>query len=262
MVVVGVCALCQETKSLCLSHLIPAFIHRLVKRNQELVVVASDKTYSSSLEIREHLLCSACEEVFGKAERSVSQLFIQRDGRFPLRDRLLDAPTLVGDEYSSVKSGRALRDEELKMLTYFALSVFWRGSVGTWEYGGRRPKKNCLGGKYEETLRRYLLGKADVPDSMSLMVMVSRRPVPIPFIHVPVSSRNHGYHVHRFYIPGMQFILNVGQIRPKGCDDLCVQRSLERPIVFSTLTERIVEGDTLHIMRTSVVSKRLLESRR
>ena len=198
MAVVGVCALCQETKGLRLSHLIPAFIHRLVKKNQELVVVASDKTYPTSLEIREHLLCSACEEVLGKAERGFSQLFIQHDGSFPLRDRLIDAPTLAEDEYSTVKSGSALRDEQLKMLTYFALSVFWRGSVGTWEYGGRKPKKNCLGGKYEEMLRRYLLGKADIPDSMSLMVMVSKRPAPILFIHVPISSRNHGYHMHRF----------------------------------------------------------------
>lgn len=221
--------------------------------------MASDNTFSTSKEIRQNLLCADCETRFSRAEKFCSEVFMQADGQFPLRDVLLGAEVIAEDRRSSVRRGTVLGDEQVHKLTYFALSVFWRGSVTKWKYEGRELKKNHLGEKYEGLLRRYLLGEAQVPDSMSLMILLSKAAKPMPFLHAPISSRYHGYYNHHFSIPGMQFVLTVGQVRPKGCDELCVWRSVQRPLVISALPDKDMHEDALCIMRTSVVSKKLLQ---
>lgn len=255
------CALCLKPRPLCQSHLIPAFIHRLLKKDQQLVVMASDNTFPTSKEICQRLLCADCEIRFGRAEKFCSEVFMQADGQFPLRDVLRGAEVIAEDRRSSVKRGTVLGDEQVHKLTYFALSVFWRGSVTKWKYERRELKKNHLGEKYEELLRRYLLGEGQVPDAMSLMILLSNAPNPMPFLHAPISSRYHGYYTHHFSIPGMQFVLTVGQVRPTGCDELCVWRSVQRPIVISALPDKDIHEDALRIMRTSVVSENLLQSK-
>jgi hypothetical protein len=258
MTIPSSCALCREPKPLCNSHLLPAFLHRLLKKDQQLVVVASDNTFLTSKEICQHLLCADCELRFGRAERFCSEVFVQANGQFPLRDVLGRAEVIAEDRLWSVRRGAVLGDEEVHKLTYFALSVFWRGSVTKWKYERRELKKNHLGEKYEGLLRQYLLGEGQVPDSMSLMILLSNAPKPMPFLHAPISSRYHGYYTHHFSIPGMQFVLTVGQVRPIGCDELCVWRSAHRPIVISALPDKDIHEDALRIMRTSVVSEKLL----
>ncbi len=54
-------------------------------------------------------------------------------------------------------------------LTYFAASIFWRGSIHPWKSDGTRPVPL---GPYEEPLRQYLLGEADFPEEMTLSVVV------------------------------------------------------------------------------------------
>jgi hypothetical protein len=53
------------------------------------------------------------------------------------------------------------------------MSVFWRASVCDWESSGEKYHAISLGTKYQEQIREYLLGVAELPHSASVLVLVS-----------------------------------------------------------------------------------------
>jgi hypothetical protein len=56
-------------------------------------------------------------------------------------------------------------------LGYFALSVFWRGSVHVWRGSSKKAPVIQLG-EYEEPIRRYLLGETPFPAGIAVMPFV------------------------------------------------------------------------------------------
>ncbi len=55
-------------------------------------------------------------------------------------------------------------------LAYFALSVFWRASVHTWTSDDGAEVRIEFGARYNEELRRYLIGATALPKKAALLV--------------------------------------------------------------------------------------------
>lgn len=113
------CALCQETKPLSASHIIPEFLYREMydEKNRFHVLSAKDPKRKLRLQkgIYERLLCSDCETKLSTHERYASLVF---SGEAPVKaSQTGDAIKVQGMDYTKFR--------------LFGLSILWRASVST-----------------------------------------------------------------------------------------------------------------------------------
>jgi hypothetical protein len=206
----GTCKLCTLKKNLQDSHLMPRSLYKMArgsgtKGNQDPHVLTAKGRKSSSHQIKDYVLCRDCEQRFSKnGEDYVMRLVTKRNGQFPLLDMLNAIPTPLRmprwTAYSAVQTPGIDRAK----IAYFALSVFWRASVHTWEQEG--GEKTCidLGKKYNEEIRRYLLDETPIPKNANLLVAVctddeSQKTFFVPEENVKVRDRSFGVMVRGLY---------------------------------------------------------------
>ncbi len=79
---------------------------------------------------------------------------------------VLSAPGINVSTYSGTAMGI-----QADKLTYFAMSIFWRGSVHRWPLPNGGAIWNSLG-TYEPLVRSYLLGKGPFPADLVLVATV------------------------------------------------------------------------------------------
>jgi len=90
-------------------------------------------------------------------------------------------------------------------IAYFALSLFWRASVHTWvAHDGERVRID-LGRKYNEEIRRYLLGETPIPKNAALLVAVctdavSQKTFFMPSENTKVRDRSFGVMVRGLFL--------------------------------------------------------------
>ncbi len=108
-------------------------------------------------------------------------------------------------------------------LTYFAMSVFWRGAIHEWKSTlGKIPPPVDVG-EYEAPIGKFLLG-GSFPDDVVLVVSVYRwKPAlnaacPVIPDHLPECQR------YWFYIPGLGFRLYLGKSIPDEIRERCAYR--------------------------------------
>ena len=93
------------------------------------VLVTHQGDVQSSRQYWSHLLCGECEERFNRnGERYAMTQVDNGQGRFPLFDRLNVAMPREATPEISLYSGRDI-GIDVDQLAYFAMSIFWRGSV-------------------------------------------------------------------------------------------------------------------------------------
>ena len=172
----GMCKLCLQQRRLQESHLLPRALYRLARGsgtrgNQDPVAFTAKGSRSSSHQLKDYVLCRECEQLFSKkGEDYVMRLVTKRNGQFPLLEKLRQAPTKTKRGDWSAYSATETPEIDRATIAYFALSVFWRASVHSWrDVEGDRVKID-LGTRYNEELRRYLLGEAHLPKNAWLLV--------------------------------------------------------------------------------------------
>ena len=89
-------------------------------------------------------------------------------------------------------------------------SVFWRASAHTWYHEAGTTDRFSLAAHYQEEFRRYLLGQTAFPGDARIWVHVSDEDPKEPLIVFPCTATVEGTHRHKFYIPGILFILFLG----------------------------------------------------
>jgi hypothetical protein len=129
------------------------------------------------------LLCDTCElRLAVQGENWIIECTCRQDGRFPLRDMLLQTvpigqvgPTSEGRRADIYAGARipALRHAEI---TYFAASVFWRGWAFDWSRVSDLSQLEFPPGLGEE-FRDFLLGKSPFPPSVVLQLEVALNPI-------------------------------------------------------------------------------------
>lgn len=172
----GLCKLCILKKDLQDSHLMPRSLYKKArgsgtKGNQDPHVLTAKERRSTSHQITDYVLCSDCEQRFSKdGEDYVMRLVTMQNGQFPLLDMLNAIPPSLKTKRWTVYSAADTPGIERAKIAYFALSVFWRASVHTWEQESGEKIRIDLGKKYNEEIRRYLLGETPIPEHANLLV--------------------------------------------------------------------------------------------
>jgi hypothetical protein len=185
---VGICALCGMTATLRSSHYLAAAFFRRVHGEDEGKIVhpislnAKRAMYDCN-QPQTKLLCDICENRFKvQGEDWVIECTCQKDGRFPLRDLLLQStpisqigPTPTGRR-ADIYTGDRISGIRHTEIIYFAASVFWRGRAFDWSRVSDFSQLDLppgLGLEFQD----FLLGKSPFPSSVVLQVEVALNPV-------------------------------------------------------------------------------------
>jgi hypothetical protein len=185
------CALCRENRELRNSHMVPKALYRLTRArsghsNPNPVIVTSRGRRQTSLQAVQPLLCGDCEQRFDHlGEDWVLKHCYRGYGRFRLRELLRQSSPLHSDKDLTIYGASSVPGVSIDKLVYFCMSVFWRASVGDWESSGEKYHAISLGTKYQEQIREYLVGVAELPHSASVLVLVSALKTPALVFNFP-----------------------------------------------------------------------------
>ncbi len=175
----GICKLCQKTKPLENSHLIPRAMYQRIRdenvraswSNPDPIHVGKTVTAHTSRQVTDYVLCTACEDLFNKKGETWMIQQVWRSTAFPLLDRLNLAHPQFEFQDALGYSGTAVGIDTDK-LGYFALSVFWRAGVHIWSVGfGQKSTKLDLG-IAEKDIRLFLLSQGPIPQTIALIATV------------------------------------------------------------------------------------------
>jgi hypothetical protein len=233
----NLCGLCHQPRELRESHILPKAVYKLCRdagaKNPNPVVTTKRSVVLSSHQVTAPFLCSGCEARSSDGgERYVLGHAARRDDQFRLRKLLRAAEPVERREQFSLYSIASLPNTAINHLTYFAASVFWRAAARTWKSGAQELRID-LGSKYEEAFRRYLVGEASFPAAARLFVHVWNDDR-IHFMTVfPCSERVDSVWRHKFAIPGLTFILFVGNEAPTRMDGGAINSSASPAIWLS-----------------------------
>jgi hypothetical protein len=229
---VGSCGLCLQTKELQNSHLIGAAFYKLLRdptagTDPNPVVATRSRAFTSSKQVASPFLCADCEGRFSDlGESYVSPQCVSSREQFPLRELLQAASP---SEAFATEDGQQIKTYDAQLLLgsniehylYFAASVFWRSAAHNWSMGSECVKSICLGEAYQEQFRQYLLGAAAFPRNARIWIHVSSEsdPAHLLTIQFPQTFRLGKAHRHKFYVPGVLFILFLGSDVPRQANE-------------------------------------------
>ena len=226
-----VCRLCALNKPLCNSHLLPKSEYkRLTSPMHGAPVVMnarSGRSQETYRQLSQRLLCRDCETLFEKrGETPVLKVNHHPDGTFHLRDAIEQLqPVRIMDLTPCYSISQLAGTFNIDAFRYFAVSVFWRGSVVSWPMG-TTTYTGSIKADYELALRRYLLGQNLLPVDIGFMVQVDVGRPGLRVMHPPTCTETwdqFGYcGRHAFVIPGLRFLMSVGGLLKyhRATDDL------------------------------------------
>src|SRR5690242_10097212 len=136
---VGECKLCQLSKNLQESQLMPRSLYKKIRskgrgNNDPTVVTPWRKPKTTSHQYQDYLLCWDCEQKFNLNGEDYVMRLAQTRGKLPLLEMLEQIPNPTATiNHLKAYTGAQVPDLDCDKLAYFALSVFWRASVHTSE---------------------------------------------------------------------------------------------------------------------------------
>jgi len=189
---------------------------------QNPVLITKSLSLASSKQVWAYLLCKQCEDRFNNGGERYTLTQVHDGITFPLLNRMTlslpfqVAPSLGVSLYSATAMG-----VQWDQLAYFAMSIFWRGSVHQWTLQGGNTAFNSLG-PHEPAVRAYLLGQAPFPPELTLIVTVatdwqSQGSFWTPAVVVGSAIPSLG-----LLTRGIHFRLFLGSNLPAGMSGLCI----------------------------------------
>jgi hypothetical protein len=261
------CRLCGKAEKLRQSHLLPAALYKHLRHDsqgsmsrKEPFHLTSRTATRTSRQIKDYLLCDACEWRFSTfGEQWVLDHCFRKPGDFPLQQMLAGAPPQQELRHGSLIETSGLSGIDISKLAYFAISVIWRMAVHSWDVV-KDQKPIRLGNVFEEKIRCYLLGKADLPVEVAILVKVasSQRPMTQSMSLATVVRRS-PYHHYQFSIPGIVFEPLVGGHIPNvDREQGCIVRGRGNP-VFLLRNDLLFESGVAKLLATAKPSKGLMK---
>lgn len=255
MPILGKCRLClQEGVYLQESHYLPKGIYRMLRidrgkgQNPNPMQITLRGVSQTSKQVWAHLLCASCEARFAaKGEDWIFRNGLKKNGTFKLVSALASSPFMM-DASSTARIYRASSIPMINVdaLTYFAASMFWRGSAHPWKLDGTVPVPL---GPYAEPLRQYLMGVSEFPSDMTLTVTVR---VPSSVSHLtfgPVGEWRGLHLVAKFPMPGIAFSISAGMEIPAAFRQMCFVRGDGNPIFVSEAIETHIREEGVRMLR-------------
>lgn len=244
----GKCKLClRDGMDLQQSHFVPAAIYRILRsenaKNPNPLLLTKTAVYQTSRQMKAWLLCRDCEQLFSrKGENWVLRRCLQADRSFPLASILAARQPDISSPGNPTKVYYASQIAEIDItaLSYFAASMFWRGSIHPWNSDGSFPVKL---GPFQESFRRYLIGLEEFPQPCALWIMVREGNRIDRLTYAPFGQRKGSFHVYKFPIPGLGFSLTVSKKLPALYREMCFVHGNNNPILVTRILEEMLEAD-------------------
>src|SRR5205823_10286333 len=201
------------------SHFLTKAFYKLARtageKNPNPIIVNPNVAMKTSKQASDYLLCASCEDRFNKGGESWIALNCWRsETDFPLHFAVKAAKPEYASKDFCVYKGAQIPRVDVGKLAYFAMSVFWRGSVHQFgSIAGHKPVRLRLG-PYAEELQEFLMGSAGFPLNVVLVVTVNSTPeigknemMIFPWLkdHQPNMRQ------HSFVIPGITFQMFTGK---------------------------------------------------
>ncbi len=210
----GQCALCGTVGKLHDSHFLPKSVYRLMREsnngNNSPVLMSHRVSIQSDYQMKQPLLCSACERRFSVNGESYVVPLLKKGNRFPLLDKLKLAVPLYCTQTNAafVCQSVGLVGEKIG---YFGLSILWRAAARTWQMFDRATTSVVLGSNHLESLRKYLAGEAAFPgDSIAVIATVATDFLSQNSCFVPSRVTDNPGTVYSLLIRGLHFRLVFG----------------------------------------------------
>lgn len=234
------------------SHYIPAGIYRELRdknyKNPNPKIITSKKSFQSSWQQKAKLLCSSCEQLISSnGENWTLKQILKANGTFGMRSILSShKPSLtMGGNETKIFYASEIPGIDIKALTYFASSVFWRGSIHPWNMDKTIP---VMLGPYEEHFRQYLLGNQGYPENCYLIVAVRQGTNESRITYPPLGKRDGCIHYYKFPIPGFAFTLIIGKSVSSIHRKLCFATQPQHPIIYTSVIEEMLESEVKKLL--------------
>lgn len=245
------CKLClSENVELQNSHILPSWAYKQVRGDSKDIINYSRGIVGySDKQLKEHLLCSGCEQKIGRRENYVKSISFNEKGECQAIDLLgFD----VGQSNNNDKiAWTDASNLDKQSIAYFAASVIWRASISF------KGKRKVSLGLYQEVLREYLNEQIDFPKEANLIAHFHDPYQDQPFYQLatlPVTSiltnNRHRIHCHIFFCAGVLYKMFLGKNIPSAFQELCLIHR-ENPLVFWT---SIDQDSTMDGVRETIVS--------
>jgi hypothetical protein len=252
---IGKCALChREGQELQDSHYLPAGVYRVVRNenvedgNPNPILFHSEAVVQTSKQITDYLLCHDCELRLSRNGEDYFLKYCWRRNGFRLH-AILDAasPSIVSGSIK-VYSADKFPEIDIRALTYFGASMFWRDSVHHWKSKNYTSEQIQLG-PYEEQFRTYLLGESDFPEHCVLWISVPENITPLTALSLtPYGGSNfNGVRLYKLVVLGVGFLLYVGRALTAEHRELCSVRGKGHPIYKTDLLEQGITKDLFQL---------------
>jgi hypothetical protein len=256
----GKCELCHAVADLRDSHYLPKSGYKKMRasdlKNPNPVVLSDGKAKQSSLQVRDHKFCGACEELFSKRGESwILNRIPQNYGDPFWLHTLLNSKTPTANGNDLLFPQASIPEVEMAKLVYFALSIFWRGTR-RWRAveGGQPPKLHF--GKYEKTIRTFLLGRGKLPDDVIVTAAVWPYKKVYLIASMPRADAGNGYRSYWFYFFGFIFLLSLGRKIPVQQRRICSYHSPEKFLTLSpglgSLVKDTIRTEFLSLDRSKI----------
>lgn len=233
------CSLCKKQRTLVKSHLIAKSIYKIIANasfSRSPVLTNGQKSVKTSNQVTSHFLCTSCEGRLSKYGEDHVLRYTYRDAsKFRFQEILEGLSPEFKMDNALVFSGNKVPKIKISHFVHFAAGVFWKASAGKWNFLGKQLNNKQLGKKYERQFREFLLGLSQFPENAVLTMSVSNEKEPFPIVIFPRYYKHDGYFQHRFYIPGIEFILWVGNLVPKNQKGISISHSAGGAFFFGTL---------------------------
>lgn len=238
------CALCLQEAELQRSHLLPKSLYRRLSDAGDGPPVLSVKhsesgkaiSVQTSKQVVGWQLCAACERRLNRhGEGMVIAELSDGRGRFPLLDRVKTLQVLGGD----ARVGAYSLSDFSKLVTslvYFSCSVFWRASLSGWTWMADGSRSIDLG-PYQEELRLYLLGYAELSPAIGLIVVLASEGKENEMLSFPRSGRMQGVRFHQALMLGVELRLLVSRTIPTNLRRFCINHNEQRPVFLMPFWE-------------------------
>jgi hypothetical protein len=247
---IGRCRLCHtEGVPLLRSHVLSAWAYRRLRRqardrhggfgkSPDPIFVANGRAVQTSRQVVERLLCSACEQRLGIAEKYAAKVAYQADNS---ADFCFDRILREGSNDSVFPLPARAPELDLDQLARFASGFLWRAHISKQITGCQ------LGERYGDEFRRYLLEEEEFPMNAAVILQFyedtpgARRARFGRTCVFPESARAGAFHIHTLVVCGMRFTFAVGQGIDQEFREFCIVRGPDRCIILTSAAELIEE---------------------
>jgi hypothetical protein len=235
----GICKLCLQEKMLCDSHLAPAGLYKYcAARELGPVRFTANKISAGNRETSAYVLCQECENLLNReGENWLLPKLATIEKKFPFYDLVVSVlPDTVEDGVAAYACSRNNKIG-FRKLTNFAIGVFWKASVHSWEAGNTEPMIDL--GKYQEQFRAFLADRKPFPAKACLVIGVTMPEKAVIGFNMPVRRGVDPYHQYVFWVPGIIFVLSVGNRLSEMEKQICFFSNPLHPIIVADFSKDI-----------------------